>query len=134
MFRKITITCAIFILLAIVLDAYVRVEAHAPVCPDWPQCFGQIFIDSPAELEAKLEQYQVGKAIALSTVWAEMGHRYSSFMAALLIILLALKSWREKTNRCLVILGSLTLLALSVIWIGTGWPKPFTWRSVFLIT
>jgi cytochrome c oxidase assembly protein subunit 15 len=68
----------------IVMGAYVRLSDAGLGCPDWPLCYGR---PVPA---------QIADADALAKAWKEMGHRYLAGALGILILLIAVLSWKAR--------------------------------------
>ena len=68
----------------VVMGAYVRLSDAGLGCPDWPLCYGQPLPDGIADRDA------------LAKAWKEMGHRYLAGALGIMILLIALLSWRTR--------------------------------------
>ena len=99
MFRKITLFCTFLALLVVVLGSYVRLSEAGLGCPDWPGCYGQAVISDTEEFKARAEQAFPGSPLDVAKAWKEMSHRYAAGILTLLVLVLALISWREKQYR-----------------------------------
>ncbi|MGR9115706.1 MAG: signal recognition particle-docking protein FtsY [Gammaproteobacteria bacterium] len=119
MFRKITLFCALLALVVVVLGAYVRLSEAGLGCPDWPACYGQIVIGDAEEFTHKAEQAYPGSSIDVVKAWKEMGHRYAAGVLAVLVLALALISWREK-QRFVAVAGCVCLILLIGVQAGLG--------------
>jgi cytochrome c oxidase assembly protein subunit 15 len=68
----------------IVVGAYVRLSDAGLGCPDWPGCYGHPVPKGIADADA------------LAKAWKEMGHRYLAGALGILLLLIAVLSWRAR--------------------------------------
>ncbi len=110
----------------VILGAYVRLSNAGLGCPDWPGCYGKLFVMGDMATGLMEEAYpdrpfNEGKAIK------EMIHRYAAGGLGLAIFLLALFMWRtrhkQKIAAC-VLLALVLLQALLGMWTVTELLKP----------
>lgn len=105
----------------IVLGAYTRLSDAGLGCPDWPGCYGKIFV--PAENEV-VEQANIAypeRPLEQSKAWKEMIHRYAAGTLGLLILLFAVKNWVMRgKGKSTQILAPTALLLLVVFQAALG--------------
>lgn len=78
------------------LGAYVRLSDAGLGCPDWPGCYGHLAVPAaPHELERAAALYPA-QPVEAGKAWKEMVHRYAAATLGLLIIAIALTSWRQR--------------------------------------
>lgn len=120
MFRKITLTSILLVLIVIILGAYVRLSDAGLGCPDWPGCYGSAIVsDDPAYIAQANEAYP-DNLLDIAKAWKEMIHRYVAGALGILMLLLALCSWTVKGYRGTAIWGSLGLLMLVIFQAALG--------------
>lgn len=112
MFRKITLFGVFLALIVIVVGSYVRLSGAGLGCPDWPGCYGQLIPLDSADFIGQAAKAFPGQIPDFTKAWKEMGHRYLAAMLGLIILLLALLSWRQQQNRLAAISAALGLLVL----------------------
>lgn len=89
-------SAVVLALIVVVLGAYVRLSGAGLGCPDWPGCYGELFMsDADRHSEIALlsgyeRPYEHGKA------WKEMAHRYLAGALGLLILILAVLGWHYR--------------------------------------
>jgi cytochrome c oxidase assembly protein subunit 15 len=101
-FRTLIAATIALAFVVIVVGGYVRLSDAGLGCPDWPLCYGRTL---PAE---------IADAGALAKAWKEMGHRYLAGALGILILLLALLSWKNRRSR-----GTTTAILALVIFQAT---------------
>ncbi|MBT7952378.1 MAG: COX15/CtaA family protein [Gammaproteobacteria bacterium] len=115
----------------IVLGAYTRLSDAGLGCPDWPGCYGKIFVPGETEVIEQANQAYPERPVEQAKAWKEMIHRYAAGSLGLIILLLALKSWywrsKDKTVRILapsVLLSLVIFQAALGMWTVTLLLKP----------
>ncbi|TQV73762.1 heme A synthase [Aliikangiella marina] len=94
--RNLAIFATAFAMVVVILGAFTRLTDAGLGCPDWPGCYGFMHIPTAEEhIEAANEAfpetpYEFAKA------WPEMVHRYVAGTLGLLVLWLAIISWRNK--------------------------------------
>ena len=89
--RRLALLGALLCLGVVVLGGYTRLSDSGLGCPDWPGCFGHIAPTGNTEHYAT--DLDVRKA------WVEMLHRYAASTLGLLILGIALLSFRARRER-----------------------------------
>ena len=90
------VACLAFVV--VVVGAYVRLMDAGLGCPDWPGCYGAITPLHASDDIAKAVAQQGGThgPVSLPKAWKEMVHRYLAGSLGLLILSLAVWSWRSR--------------------------------------
>ncbi|RJS94334.1 heme A synthase [Salinisphaera sp. Q1T1-3] len=116
-------------LAVIMLGAYTRLSDAGLGCPDWPGCYGHLDVPtSTADVSAADANY--GRPVEAAKAWKEMIHRYFAGTLGLVILALALLTFRRTDNpsqqRVLpwVVLGVVVFQALLGMWTVTLLLKP----------
>ncbi|MSQ66830.1 MAG: heme A synthase [Gammaproteobacteria bacterium] len=113
----------------VTFGAYVRLSDAGLGCPDWPGCYGQIFVPATVAAVAQPEQL-VARPLSVGKAWKEMIHRYLASFLGLLILTQALLAWRlwragEPLHRAPLLLVPLVgLQGLLGMWTVTLLLKP----------
>lgn len=114
MFRKITLFALLLTLCVIIMGAYVRLSDAGLGCPDWPGCYGRAVIEDTDEFKRQAQMAYPDSPLDLTKAWKEMIHRYVAGALGLLVLILALISWREKYCRTQMVVSSVVLLSMVV--------------------
>ncbi|WP_180683500.1 COX15/CtaA family protein [Tepidicella baoligensis] len=89
----------------VLFGAFTRLTDSGLGCPDWPGCYGKASpIGARAEIAAAQEAMPLGP-VTFPKAWIEMIHRYLATGVGVLILVLAVFSWRERQR-----------IQLSVFW------------------
>ena len=111
----------------IVLGAYVRLSDAGLGCPDWPGCYGQLFVTDDMAHETLTGSYDDARPFNKGKALKEMAHRYAAGLLGLAIGCLMLFLWRAKHRQRHTgyILFALVLLqAMLGMWTVTALLKP----------
>lgn len=99
-------------LLVMVMGAYTRLSDAGLGCPDWPGCYGKLFIERVKTTEGA-DALSFSGASDLRKANTEMFHRYAAGCLALLIISLSsLILWERRKNKQFPLLLPILLLSL----------------------
>ena len=125
-FLTLSVTCFLLAFGVVILGAYVRLSDAGLGCPDWPGCYGELFVTADMQVTAAEPVHQV-RPFNKDKAVKEMVHRYAAGILGILILLLMLLSWRlghrEKIT-CSILLGLVTAQALLGMWTVTELLKP----------
>ncbi len=111
-FRRLAWLATLLAFCVVVFGAYVRLTDAGLGCPDWPTCYGQVAPpEAPHELAAA-EQAFPGANIEQHKAWNEMIHRYLASTLGLLIVVMAVLAWRNRTSAAQPVLLPLLLVLL----------------------
>ncbi|HEY2338704.1 MAG TPA: COX15/CtaA family protein [Burkholderiales bacterium] len=112
--RPVSLAALILAFVVVVVGAYVRLSDAGLGCPDWPLCYGKVI---PSEMP---DAHPVQKQ------WKEMGHRFLAGTLGILLLALALMSFRVGKGRGLAagIVALVLLQATLGMWTVTMLLKP----------
>ncbi|GAB4349620.1 MAG: COX15/CtaA family protein [Immundisolibacter sp.] len=97
-------------LVVVILGAYTRLSDAGLGCPDWPGCYGHLTVPSHPEAVARANESYGHRPVEAGKAWKEMVHRYAAGLLGLLVLGLAVRAWRYRTDR---LLASTTLLVVA---------------------
>ncbi|OGI42900.1 MAG: hypothetical protein A2150_04900 [Candidatus Muproteobacteria bacterium RBG_16_64_11] len=93
---RVALLTALLAYAVVLLGAYTRLSDAGLGCPDWPGCYGQLLAPSHApEIDAAAAAYPESR-VEPAKAWKEMIHRYAAGTLGLLIVLLAVLSFRGR--------------------------------------
>jgi cytochrome c oxidase assembly protein subunit 15 len=107
-YRTFVFLTACLAFVVVIAGAYVRLMDAGLGCPDWPGCYGELTPVHAREAIENAVEAQGGEhgPVSLRKAWKEMGHRYLAGALGLLILAIAVASWRRRRQ-----LGQSPLLA-----------------------
>jgi cytochrome c oxidase assembly protein subunit 15 len=123
LFRRLTTAALALCLAVVVFGAYVRLSDAGLGCPDWPGCYGHLTVPTEAQHVEQAQQAFPGRPVEHAKAWKEMIHRYLASTLGLLILGLALLSFRAGHPRALP-----RVLVLLVIFQGMLGMWTVTWQ------
>ena len=94
--RLLVVISIILAIVVVTLGAYTRLTHAGLGCPDWPGCYGQLDVPQTAEQIAKAEQAFPERPVEVQKAWNEMIHRYFAGALGLLILAIAIISYRSR--------------------------------------
>lgn len=126
LFRRLTAAALVLCLGVVVLGAYVRLSDAGLGCPDWPGCYGHLGVPTEPEHVERAQQNFPDRPVEHAKAWKEMVHRYFASTLGLLIVGLALLSFRAGMPKVLprVLLGLVIFQGLLGMWTVTWQLKP----------
>lgn len=94
-YNKVIIAAIILAISVILLGAYTRLTNAGLGCPDWPGCYGQIFVphDVGSNNFGATWEFNATKA------WTEMAHRYLAGSLGLLILFISFITIKNNHNK-----------------------------------
>lgn len=95
-FRIIAWLTVVVTLTVVVFGAYVRLSDAGLGCPDWPGCYGELFMSDAVTHAQVAEQSGYERPYEHDKAWKEMIHRYLAGFLGLLILALAIIGWRNR--------------------------------------
>jgi len=84
-FRGLVIAATLLALAVVILGAYTRLTDAGLGCPDWPGCYGKLFVIDEQHAQLLYPDIPLEKTKAMT----EMGHRYLASTLGFFILLLA---------------------------------------------
>ncbi len=98
MIRALLLLTILWTFTLIMLGAYVRLSDAGLGCPDWPGCYGQLTApDEPHEMTRAEQTF--GGEVHAGKGSKEMLHRYVAAGLGVLVLALAILSWRQRPER-----------------------------------
>jgi len=94
--RKLVLVSILLALIVVSLGAYTRLTHAGLGCPDWPGCYGLIDVPEGAEQIAKAEMAFPDRQVEPHKAWNEMIHRYFAGTLGILILSIALLSFKQR--------------------------------------
>lgn len=130
-YRNLILLALILTLGVVSLGAYVRLSDAGLGCPDWPGCYGHLTPHHAADkIDAALSQDPLGP-VSHAKAWKEMIHRYLAGALGLLVLGIAVASWRLRRETLgtpvlpMLLLALIVFQALLGMWTVTRLLKPF---------
>jgi len=96
--RKLVFVSILLALVVVALGAYTRLTHAGLGCPDWPTCYGLIDVPETTEQIAKAELAFPKRQVEPEKAWNEMIHRYFAGTLGLLILAIAVLSFKNRAQ------------------------------------
>lgn len=87
--KKLVFCSLLLAVVVIVLGAYTRLTDAGLGCPDWPGCYGELFVPTGSDKVAQANSAFPERPLEASKAWSEMIHRYFAGALGLLIFVIA---------------------------------------------
>ena len=84
--------------LVVLLGTFTRLLDAGLGCPDWPGCYGSLLWINGVEEIIQAEALYPGSPVEIDKTWLEMTHRFLAGALGLIIVSLAVMSWRQRDN------------------------------------
>ena len=94
--RNLSIFATAFAMVVVVLGAFTRLSDAGLGCPDWPGCYGFMKISTHVDHVEAANQAFPDQPYVFAKAWPEMVHRYFAGSLGLLVLALAIFSWRSR--------------------------------------
>ena len=93
-FKRILVASTLLTLCVVVFGSYVRLTDAGLGCPDWPGCYGTLTVpESEEAINHALKQFP-DSILETDKAWIEMIHRYIAGILGLMILFIAVKSYK----------------------------------------
>jgi cytochrome c oxidase assembly protein subunit 15 len=99
----------------VVLGAFTRLRDAGLGCPDWPGCYGHVWMPQSADEIAAAEAAYPDAPFEQHKAWPEVVHRYFASTLGFVIILINLVAWRNRNSHQQPLKLPLFLLALVIL-------------------
>jgi cytochrome c oxidase assembly protein subunit 15 len=118
----------------VVLGAFTRLKDAGLGCPDWPGCYGHVWMPQTADEIAAAEDAYPDAPFEHEKAWPEVVHRYFAGTLGFVIILVNIMAWRNRHERNqplklpMFLLGLVILQGMFGMWTVTLnlWPQVVT--------
>lgn len=107
--RRLVFVSILLAILVVSLGAYTRLTHAGLGCPDWPGCYGLLDVPESAEQIATAEKAFPERPVEPEKAWNEMIHRYFAGSLGLIILAIALMSFKSREHGAPVFLPLLIL-------------------------
>ncbi len=111
----------------VVLGAWVRLSHAGLGCPDWPGCYGKLWVTADGPEEPALSADPTARPFNAAKAVKEMTHRYAAGLLGLALLGLAVATWRRRHPQrftAAALLGLVVAQALVGMWTVTELLKP----------
>lgn len=131
---RLALLATVVALMVVLLGAYTRLTHSGLGCPDWPGCYGFISVPSTDAQLAHAELHFPEAPVEAAKGWSEMVHRYCAGTLGCLILLLAVRAWKQRKRHDQPLKLPLFILLVVIIQAAFGmwtvtlklWPQVVT--------
>ena len=115
-----SLIAAVFSLAVIVLGSYTRLVDAGLGCPDWPSCYGHLWVpDTEAEIAEANKRFEA-TPVETDKTWPEQLHRILATSLGLLILIVFAASLRVNRDKLDAVPWKSTSLLLAVFFTATA--------------
>jgi cytochrome c oxidase assembly protein subunit 15 len=97
-FRRLCLLGALLALCVIMLGAWVRLSHAGLGCPDWPGCYGHLTVGDAVENAAAANAAHPERPLEADKAIKEMVHRYFASTLGLVILVVAVLAFRNRSD------------------------------------
>lgn len=120
---RLALLATVVALMVVLLGAYTRLTHSGLGCPDWPGCYGFISVPITDAQLAHAELHFPEAPVEAAKGWSEMVHRYCAGTLGCLILLLAVRAWKQRKRHDQPLKLPLFILLVVIIQAAFGmWP------------
>jgi heme a synthase len=95
---RLALVASLLAIIVVLLGTFTRLIDAGLGCPDWPGCYGKLlWINGAADI-SQAEALYPGSPVEVDKAWLEMIHRVLAGILGLIIVSLAVMSWRQRDN------------------------------------
>ncbi|TWR89231.1 heme A synthase [Pseudomonas saxonica] len=131
---RLALLATVVAMMVVLLGAYTRLTHSGLGCPDWPGCYGFISVPSTDAQLAHAELHFPEAPVEAAKGWSEMVHRYCAGTLGCLILLLAVRAWKQRKRHDQPLKLPLFILLVVIIQAAFGmwtvtlklWPQVVT--------
>jgi cytochrome c oxidase assembly protein subunit 15 len=98
MFQRLARAGTVLAFIVVFVGAWVRLTDAGLGCPDWPGCYGQLFLPESAVEQAELAAVYPERPLDVGKAWREMIHRYLATTLGLVCVALASLAWLNRRD------------------------------------
>lgn len=129
MLKKLVFGSTFLVYLVVVFGGFVRLSDAGLGCPDWPGCYGHLTVPQSELAQENASKNFPNRKIETGKAWREMTHRYLAGSLGLLILAIAILSWRSRLRGTravlpMLLVGLVAFQALLGMWTVTLLLKP----------
>ncbi|MDP3560598.1 MAG: COX15/CtaA family protein [Legionellaceae bacterium] len=95
--RFVTTIAVVLAFFVVMLGAFTRLTDAGLGCPDWPGCYGRLVLPSGSQALAQAQQEYPYTPIESRKAWTEMAHRYAAGTLVLLVMIIVIEAFRQRT-------------------------------------
>ncbi len=123
--HRLAVIAALLAFCVVVLGAYVRLSDAGLGCPDWPGCYGKLWVEDDVAAHSAAREAYPERPLESAKAWKEMVHRYAAGTLGLLVLALAVQAFRRRAipgqpvALPFVLLGLVIFQALLGMWTVT---------------
>jgi heme a synthase len=98
MYFRLAIAASCLAVVVVLLGAFTRLADAGLGCPDWPTCYGHLWVPSSEADIASANQQFADTPVETDKTWPEQFHRIVAGTLGLLVLGLAVCAWRERRS------------------------------------